>query len=553
MVFSGSENTRSAQFALTGQEVANSIARFTHARATRLLRSSFALTVIASLLGLDVHAEEPAGSGRALAAVRARGELRWGGDSQGGAPYVFQDPSDPNRLIGFEVDLADAIGQRLGVRARPVQGPWDKLLELLARGDFDVALNGIEVTEEKRRVCLLSRPYYVALELLTVRRGDSGAPRSQDALRGRRVGTLPNSVAERILERAGAQPRTYEGGQNEIYDDLRIGRTDAVLLDSAITRYYAEIEPDLQVLDQPIGEVQYAAAVRLGDAELRDAVDRALADLAQDGSLRRIYERWGLWNPPTAALIGDRGPPRTEVAEAWEAWRVAVGKMPPLWERVKERYPKTLALFARGAALTLVLSILSMALAVVVGVGLAVGRSYGPRPVRWLATAYIEAVRGTPLLIQLTMIYFGLPELGIKLDPFVAGWLALGLNYAAAEAENYRAGLESVPGGQVEAAWVLGLSSSQTLRHVVAPQAIRIAIPPMTNDFISLLKDSSLVSLVTLTELTKTYVNLANSMRDHLGLGVLVAAWYLLIGLPFAYLSRAAEAHLGRHLRRATP
>ena len=97
-----------------------------------------------------------------LAAVKARGELRWGADAQGGAPYVFQDPMEPNRLIGFEVDLAEALAAKLGVRARPVLGPWDSLLELLARGDFDVALNGIEVAEEKKRVCVLSRPYYAA-------------------------------------------------------------------------------------------------------------------------------------------------------------------------------------------------------------------------------------------------------------------------------------------------------------------------------------------------------------------------------------------------------
>jgi polar amino acid transport system substrate-binding protein len=139
----------------------------------------------------------------------------------------------------------------------------------------------------------------------------------------------------------------------------------------------------------------------------------------------------------------------------------------------------------------------------------------------------------------------------VKLHPFVAGWLALGLNYAAAEAENYRAGLESVPAAQGDVAATLGLSRWQTLRHVVAPQALRIAIPPMTNDVIALLKDSSLVSIVTLTELTKTYGNLASSMRDHLGLGVLVAAWYLAIGLPLARAGRLVEARLGRHLARA--
>ncbi|MCA3016441.1 MAG: amino acid ABC transporter permease, partial [Myxococcaceae bacterium] len=128
--------------------------------------------------------------------------------------------------------------------------------------------------------------------------------------------------------------------------------------------------------------------------------------------------------------------------------------------------------------------------------------------------------------------------------------LALGLNYAAAEAENYRAGLESVPEGQREAAEVLGLSRLDTLRFVIGPQALRVAIPPMTNDFIALLKDSSLVSVVTLTELTKTYTTLASSTRDHLGLGLVVAFCYLAVGLPFARLARAVEARFARHLSR---
>jgi polar amino acid transport system substrate-binding protein len=163
----------------------------------------------------------------------------------------------------------------------------------------------------------------------------------------------------------------------------------------------------------------------------------------------------------------------------------------------------------------------------------------------------VELFRGTPLLVQLTMIYFGLPELGVTLSPFQAGVLALGLNYAAAESENYRAGLLSVPPGQTDAARALGMTTWQALRHVVLPQAARVSLPPMTNDFIALLKDSSLVSVVALTELTKLYGILGNSTRDHLGLGVVVAAWYLLIGLPFVVLARRVEARLGRGRRRA--
>lgn len=476
--------------------------------------------------------------------------LTWGADAQGGAPYVFQDPMEPNRLTGFEVDLATLLGQRMGRQARPVHGQWDKLLELLARGDFDLVINGIEVAEEKKRVVELSRPYFATPEVLTIRKADPTAPRTLEALAGRKVGTLPGSMAARIAERAQADVRTYEGGQDEIYDDLKLGRLDAVLLDEPVAHYYGDLEPEFESVREGFGSVEYAIAVRLDEPELLAQVNGALEGLQRDGSLRALYEKWGIWSPETAKLFGDQSPAARGPAIEFERWRAAVGKLPSLWERIITRYPAMVPLFFRGAALTLLVSLCAMALAVLLGVGLALGRRFGPTPLKWLCVAYIEFFRGTPLLVQLTIVYFGLPELGLKLHPFVAGVVALGLNYAAAEAENYRAGLESVPAGQQEASTVLGLTTWQTLRLVIGPQAVRISIPPMTNDFIALLKDSSLVSIVTLTELTKTYTNLANSTRDHLGLGLVVAAFYLLLGLPFARLARAAERHFGRHLRR---
>jgi polar amino acid transport system substrate-binding protein len=530
-------------------------------QSTSRLRTTAALSILlatAILLGVrawaraqDVAEHAPLDEAAdTLSAVRERGELWWGADAQGGAPFIFQDPRDPNRLIGFEVDLADAIAKQLGVTAHPVQGQWDKLLELLARGDFDVALNGIEASEEKLRVSLLSEPYYVAAERMTIRRGDASAPRSIDDVKGRRLGTLPGALAESILARAGAEVHTYDGGQDDIYKDLLLGRTDGVLLDDPITQYYGAIEPELEVVPGSFGEVRYAAAVRKGDDTMKNAIDAALAELAANGTLRAIYETWGLWNAETAALLGDPDVEPRGIAEAWEAWRAAVGKKPPFLQRVRHQYPAMMGIFAKAAAITLAVCILAMALAVVVGVLLAVLRSFAPRPLRWLATAYVELFRGTPLLVQLTMIYFGLPELGLTLTPFSAGVVALGLNYAAAESENYRAGFLSVPAAQLDAARVLGFSTPQALRFVVLPQAVRVSLPPMTNDFIALLKDSSLVSVVTLTELTKTYSILANSTRDHLGLGVVVAAWYLLIGLPFVMLSRRLERRLGAHIAR---
>ena len=405
---------------------------------------------------------------------------------------------EPNRLTGFEVDLATMLGQRLGRQARPVHGPWDKLLELLARGDFDVVINGIEVAEEKRRVVELSRPYFAAAEVLTIRKADTAAPRTLAGLAGRKVGTLPGSMAARIAERAGADVRTYEGGQDDIYDDLKLGRLDGVLLDEPVAHYYGDLEPSFESVREGFGVVEYAVAVRRDDAVLLAQVNTALESLEHDGSLRALYEKWDVWSPQTAKLFGDPSPASRGHGLEFDRWRAAVGKLPSLWDRVTLRYPLLLSLFLKGAALTLAVSLCAMLLAVAIGVGLALGRRFGAWPLRWFCIAYIEFFRGTPLLIQLTIVYFGLPELGLRLDPFVAGVVALGLNYAAAEAENYRAGLESVPVGQLEASAVLGMSTWKTLRLVVGPQAVRISIPPMTNDFIALLKDSSLVSVVTL-------------------------------------------------------
>src|ERR1700747_431028 len=175
---------------------------------------------------------------------------------------------------------------------------------------------------------------------------------------------------------------------------------------------------------------------------------------------------------------------------------------------------------------------------------LVICRLFAPLPLRWFATSYIEVIRGTPLLIQLLFIFYGLPKIGIQLSPFVASVLGLGLNYAAAEAENYRAGLLSVPEGQWQAARALGLTQSKTLRLVIIPQAIRLVLPPLTNDFISLLKDSSLVSALTLLELTGAYHRLATETFDYFGTGLLVAFIYLLLGLPFVRLARYSESRL---------
>ncbi|MEO7668092.1 MAG: ABC transporter substrate-binding protein/permease, partial [Polyangia bacterium] len=446
----------------------------------------------------------------ALARVHAAGVLRWGGDQQGGEPYVFDDPQRPGTVVGFEVDLAQALARELGVSARFVQNDWSTLIPSLERGSFDVALNGIEVTPALQGRVAFSRPYFVFVERLVGRRGDA---RIHDlaSLRGLRVGTLAATQAWHTLQESGAQAIPYEG-VDEPFIDLESGRTDAVLLDDIIVDRYLPRHPRLQAIAD-VGWGQYAAAFRREDAGLREALDRALGTLAGTGELHRILGRWDLDNRRQARLeprqelrleqplvptsrqlsTGDGFAATGSPADASDISRRSPGQMPFA--------PGHALLFLQAALVTLLISTAAMAVAAPLGLLLALVRLYRPR-LRWLASMYIEVFRGTPVLLQLYVLYYGMAPL-LRLNAPAAAILGLGLNYAAYEAEIYRAGIAAVPRGQMEAAVSLGMTRALALRRIVLPQAMRVALPGMTNDFISLLKDSSLVSVITVIELTK--------------------------------------------------
>jgi His/Glu/Gln/Arg/opine family amino acid ABC transporter permease subunit len=207
--------------------------------------------------------------------------------------------------------------------------------------------------------------------------------------------------------------------------------------------------------------------------------------------------------------------------------------------------------------MTIFLSFTSFPIAMTIGLIMAVSIVYGPAWLKIPARCYVEIFRGTPLLLQLYAIFYLFPPFlnwlrmhGIvlpieSLTPLQAGILGLALNYGAYEAENYRAGLISVPHGQQEAAWALGLSRWQTIRRIVVPQAVRLVIPPVTNDFIALFKDTACCSVILITELTRKYNELYNFNRDYIGELVFVTAGlYLLMSLPLSLLAMIAVREL---------
>ncbi len=484
-------------------------------------------------------------SGRARAAdleeVRKRAELVWGGDLQGGEPYVFEDEKTPGKIRGFEVEIADAIARRLGVRARFAQNDWSNLVPGLERGDFDMALNGLEDTPDRRDRILLSVPYFVYGETLTVRRGDKR--RTLAELRGGRVGTLNQTVAHDMLERQPLEIVLYEG-QQEPYFDLAHKRTDAVLLDHVIADRYGCVLKELECVTDDMARGVYVAGFQKTHRALKAAVDDALRAMLADGELERILKGWKLWDERQLELAQRSALPLPSASA-----RTTPAPSPALEAPKAETQSKRsfgggqLRLFFEGALVTIVLSATSFAIALPLGLLLAVGRLYFGPIVRGLCAAYVEILRGTPLLLQLYVLYFGLAPI-VRLTPMTAAILGLGLNYAAYEAEVHRGALLAIPRGQTEAAASLGLSHAQTLRHVLLPQAFRHALPAVTNDFVALLKDSSLVSVLTVVELTKRMTIAAVELRDWVVPGVACAGLYFAMSFPLARLAGRLESHL---------
>jgi len=489
--------------------------------------------VLASL-ALVFYFQPSAHAKDSLALIRSRGVMRWGADAgTGGAPYVFADPNNPKKLIGFETELAELISKELGVKSRHVQNDWDTLIPALERGDFDMIINGLEITPQREKRLLFSIPYYVYTLQLMVRNEEKEIKSpSQEDLKGHRVATLANSVAQFYLQKIPGVTVVLYTGIVEEYEDLKNRRVDAVFLDLPIAAYYGKPVKGIKYAGKPVGEGYYGIAFRKRDEALKAEIDRALHKIMTSGAWKEICERWGAWNRAQEALMRKAAQNNVPVDRPVEG------------SNLRAQVYASIPLLIKAAGMTIVISVSAMALAVVLGFVLAMMRVFGNSAVSSLATAYVEVMRGTPLLLQLYLIYFGLPHLGLTLNAFTAAVLGLGLNYAANEAENYRAGFLSIPKGQLEAALSLGMTHGLAVRRILFPQALRISLPPMTNDFIALFKDTSLVSTITVVELTKQYSILSNSAGTYIYLGVITALLYLIMSYPLSLLSRSLEKRL---------
>tara|TARA_A200000113_G_scaffold164258_1_gene148817 strand:+ start:147 stop:848 length:702 start_codon:yes stop_codon:yes gene_type:complete len=205
---------------------------------------------------------------------------------------------------------------------------------------------------------------------------------------------------------------------------------------------------------------------------------------------------------------------------------------------------KSIPLLAEGIVVTLQVSAIAAVLGLLLGVICGLGALSRSRPVRWIVTAYVDFIRGTPLLIQIFLVFFALPMVGIRFDEFWAGVIALSLNAAAFVAEVVRGGVGSIEKGQTEAAKAIGMRHSQILVFILLPQAYRQMVPPLTNELISLVKNSSLLSVISVYELTRAGQAIISVHFVPFEIYTLLALYYYALIKALSWLSIQLERRL---------
>ncbi|MBB6051355.1 ABC transporter substrate-binding protein/permease [Armatimonas rosea] len=487
-----------------------------------------------------------------LARVKARGVLKLATD----ATYPPFEYMENGKVVGFDAELAAELGRELGVQVELVSMEWSGVFAAVETQKCDLVISGVTITAERKKGNGFTRPYFLSGQVIARKKGTSFAKPSDILPEGRTAAVQQETTGQFAMEKAGV-PKERLHRFDTLQDglmDVKNGKSDVAVGDEpALAEIIRKGYPELELAPGgPFVEENLGIVAKKDALTLLAALNLALERIVVDGRYARIYEKW-MHKPFTLAGIakleavkGDGTPiPAELLTTATKAVAVEAGA--PAQGGALTIRPKlllqSLPLLLKGALLTLELTLITLVLGVPLGLGIALVRLGRVAPLRTLAIAYVEAVRGTPLLMQIYVIYFVFPAVGISLNPFVAGVMALSLNAAAYASEIFRAGIESIDTGQREAARALGMTSGQAMRFVILPQTFQRVLPPLTNEAVALLKDSSLVSVVALTELMRVGKELATTAGAPTTIYLAVAVIYLAMTLPLTAIVRRLETH----------
>ncbi|WP_248581787.1 ABC transporter substrate-binding protein/permease [Nocardioides sp. InS609-2] len=446
-------------------------------------------------------------------------------------PFSFHDP-DTDELTGYDIEVIKEVAKRAGWRLEFVEAQFDAIFPALDADRIDVIANQVTINPERSARYLFSEPYTYSRAVI-VTAADEDSITSLDDLKGKTAAQSSTTSFAEIATEAGAKVRSVES-LAQAAELLTQGRVDVIVNDNiAILDFLAASgSTDIKIAGDAGDEVsKQALTFTQDDTELRDQADAALEEMAADGTLTEISESY--FKADVSAEDGGGEADLSGRASNKGAWDVLQDAAGPMLKAL--------------AQYTITLSLLSMAIGLVLALLVALAR-LSTRPwLHWPARAFISIVRGTPLLVQLFIVFFGLPQIGIKLDSFTAAAFALSLNVAAYAAEIIRSSILSVPRGQSEAAATVGMSYALTMRRIVLPQAARTAVPPLSNTFISLVKDTSLASVILVPEMFRVAQNYAGATTEFMALYSLAALFYWVVCAVLAYGQSRLETRLERH------
>ncbi len=411
-------------------------------------------------------------------------------------PYGYKD--DNGEYVGFDLSLAQEVCNRNGWELVKQPIDWDSKDMELASGTIDCIWNGFTMNGRESDYTWTT-PYIDNSQVVIVK--SNAAINKLSELAGKVVVVQADSSAlaaftgedatEENLALAGSFASLQQvGDYNAAFMNLESGSVDAICMDMGVAKYeLAARGSQFKMLQEQVSKEQYGIGFKPGNTELRDKVQETLYDMLADGTFESIAKDWGLEDSiclSTDNKVNDVAQDKTQQSFI-NSFLDVVGKL------------------AGGMLATLMIFVLTLVFSLPLGMLLMFIRISKVSIVRWLAKIYISVMRGTPLMLQLLVVFFGPYYIfGISLSysyRFYAVIIGFALNYAAYFAEIFRSGIEAIPAGQHEAASVLGYTKSQTFIRIVFPQMMRIVLPPVTNEVITLVKDTSLAFALAYTEM----------------------------------------------------
>ena len=442
-------------------------------------------------------------------------------------PYGYRDAN--GEYVGFDLDLAQEVCNRNGWKLVKQPIDWDTKDMELNSGIIDCIWNGFTM-DGREDSYTFSEPYIDNSQVVVVKK-DSNIKKLSD-LAGKHMIVQADSSAlaaftgEDTTDKNKALAASFASLQqvpdyNTAFMNLEAGAADAICLDLGVASYEVSNRGDkFRVLDEHVSSEKYAVGFKKGNTELRDKVQASLNEMAADGTLDKIGDKWGLTESISLGKDSKK-----------EDAKVDVKTTIPASSSTKINFGEMLKQISKGMGRSVAIFLLTLLFSIPLGLCITFVRRSKIGVFRWIARVYISILRGTPLMLQLIVVFYGPYYLfGMALSPdtrFRAVIIAFSLNYAAYFAEIFRGGLEGIPVGQSEAALVLGYNKWQTFWKILFPQMVKRVMPTVTNETITLVKDTSLAYAIAYTEMFTIAKQIAANQSSIVALFVAGVFYYV--------------------------